>query len=289
MNNPQIFRLSSRLGMLNPPWKGNTLNDGVEMGPQAVHEALKTIGFSDENTKSFYYPLPHQIDPKNVFTVIADQSYVYSNEMSKSLSGGHSIVCIGGDHSISIAPFHAALSHYGAGNVGIIRIDSHPDILTRKTSTTGNIHGMWMRMFLDEFDDVSFAKLAANVRVEAHQVLYIGNLDSEPEEVDFISKQWICTYSRDDVLEVESQQKILKWTEPFDRLILDIDIDAFDKSVAPGTGIPAVHGLMEDDISFLRPLRQKICVLNMVEVNPHRDQHGQTARLAATLIGLFLP
>jgi arginase len=288
MKNPHFFLLSSRLGMLQPPWKGTALNEGVEEGPQSVCKLLTSSAFLEKNIDSFSCPLPYQIDLNNVYGVIAGESQKHSLAMQKVLKNGGTIVSIGGDHSVSIGSFHAVLSTFMPPDVLVIRVDSHPDILTRATSTTGNIHGMWMRMFLDTFDEEHFAKLSQHTHLPPSQVVYVGNLDSEPEEVRYMKTHGIASYSRSQLKDDIYMAPLLAHLHNYEHIILDIDIDAFDQTIAPGTGIPATRGLMENDLAFLLPFASKICALNMVEVNPNRDQNGQTARFAASLVDAFV-
>lgn len=69
-------------------------------------------------------------------------------------------------------------------------------------------------------------------------------------------------------------------------LYLSVDIDAFDPSLAPGTGNPEPLGLSVGDVvTVLAVLREcRVVGCDLVEVSPPFDPTGQTAMLAAWLV-----
>ncbi|MDR7542884.1 MAG: agmatinase [Armatimonadota bacterium] len=69
-------------------------------------------------------------------------------------------------------------------------------------------------------------------------------------------------------------------------IYLSVDIDAFDPSLAPGTGNPEPLGLSVDDfVTLLSVLREGYVVgCDITEVSPPFDPTGQTAVLAAWLV-----
>jgi arginase family enzyme len=73
-------------------------------------------------------------------------------------------------------------------------VDSHADINLRATSPTGNIHGMWLRPVVDHFDVVELDQLIEH-KVPADQLFYIGNLDLDPAEKEFIAQRHVGHYS----------------------------------------------------------------------------------------------
>lgn len=288
MKQPHFFALSSRLGMHNLPWKGNELNVGVEDGPDAIlTQEFLTADFPGAKTNSFHYKSIDQINPEEIFDVIAYETKLVSALIQQSLQDGEVPVSIGGDHTVSLAPLHAVLSIYDPKTVGVLRIDSHPDIHLKHTSKTGNVHGMWMRTFLDRFDDSAFEQLTQATKIAPNQCLYLGNLDMEEEEKRFIDEHAISCYSQEQLQQPEVQKQVLEWCRSFEHLVLDIDIDAFDATVAPGTGIPAEKGLFLKDLAFLFATNLPFASVELVEVNPCRDT-GQTVAFAQHLLQVVL-
>jgi agmatinase len=71
------------------------------------------------------------------------------------------------------------------------------------------------------------------------------------------------------------------------RYYLTIDIDAFDPSIAPGTGTPSHGGFHYYEIlEFVDGLARRggIVGVDLVEVAPDYDRSGITAMLAAQLL-----
>ena len=71
------------------------------------------------------------------------------------------------------------------------------------------------------------------------------------------------------------------------RLYLTIDIDAFDPSIAPGTGTPSHGGFLYYEVLELLDAlarRNPIAGIDLVEVAPDHDPTGSTAILAAQLL-----
>jgi len=285
---PAFISLESRLGMHRPPWKRSSLNVGVENGSQAVLSPTLLSHYPRSTHSHYRYTLPEQLNGQDVFEAMIEHSRNASALIQKQLHANRLPIIVGGDHSVSLASFHAIFSVIDPKKVGIIRIDSHPDLLLRHQSTTGNIHGMWMRPFLDMFDQETVAAFA-RPKLHGSQIIYIGNMDSEPGEINGMQHHKILQYDRNKLQDSEVESQIQTMIKQYNHIIVDIDIDAFDQSIAPATGIPAEHGLLLEDIDFLPNLvRSKLCCLNIVEVNPQLDVEHKTVALAQTLIRHFI-
>ena len=71
------------------------------------------------------------------------------------------------------------------------------------------------------------------------------------------------------------------------RLYLTIDVDAFDPSIAPGTGTPSHGGFLYYEVLELLDAlarRHAIAGVDLVEVAPNHDPTDSTAILAAQLL-----
>lgn len=72
-----------------------------------------------------------------------------------------------------------------------------------------------------------------------------------------------------------------------ERYYLSVDIDAFDPSIAPGTGTPSHGGFLYYEVlELIDALSQRgeIVGLDLVEVSPDHDPAGVTSILAAQLL-----
>ena len=95
-----------------------------------------------------------------------------------------------------------------------------------------------------------------------------------------------------DILSVRHLRKlgvegILERVPAGKRYYLTIDIDAFDPSIAPGTGTPSHGGFLYYEVlEFLDGLSKRgdIVGVDLVEVAPDYDRTGSTAILAAQVL-----
>ncbi|MBK7413086.1 MAG: arginase family protein [Ignavibacteria bacterium] len=75
------------------------------------------------------------------------------------------------------------------------------------------------------------------------------------------------------------------------RTYVSLDMDAFASAYAPGVSAPAADGFTPHEIaSCLRTAAASgsLAAFDVVEVNPHFDVDGRTAKLAATMINEVL-
>ncbi len=74
-------------------------------------------------------------------------------------------------------------------------------------------------------------------------------------------------------------------------VMVTMDMDVLDQSVAPGVSAPATNGLSLDlwlHAAFCAGANPKVLSLDISEMNPEFDRDGQTARVAALTIWHFL-
>ena len=75
------------------------------------------------------------------------------------------------------------------------------------------------------------------------------------------------------------------------RIHVSLDMDALDPSVAPGVGTPVTGGLTFREAHLLMEIlaeAEKVCSLDIVEVNPILDEGNRTAEVAVALTASLL-
>lgn len=135
------------------------------------------------------------------------------------------LLCLGGDHAISIGPIMAAAAIYP--NLGVLQVDAHLDLRDIWNGSRFN-HACVMRRVVED------------MRLSAVQV---GIRSFSSEEADFIRH---CKLSPFFAHQIPLND--LSWIpQVVDRLpehvYLTIDLDGLDPSVLPGTGTPEPGGL----------------------------------------------
>lgn len=264
----------------------------TSIGPK---EILCTNGFLDRYRNKTRIIHVQNSSPKgNDFLFRLGKSYakvtnIIVDEMEKTKVDTQ--VMIGGDHSTASPALAALLERKDPEQVGVIIIDSHGDIHNAKSSPSKNFHGMWLRAHISQFDVSSIEKYAYK-KLPTKNVLYIGDLDLEPEEQEYITKHGIQVISKDDLVR-DFQGEIKKIREFIDNhahLHLSIDIDAMDKTIAPGTGIPAEDGLLSEQIfPILEVASEKNNLsIDLTEVDPEFDGSNKTVMLAQSMLHTLL-
>jgi arginase len=153
---------------------------------------------------------------------------------------------IGGDHSMGIGSVGASLNKYGPG-LKVIWIDAHADINTRKSSPSGNFHGMPLAFLtgLDKSDDFDYI---CNL-LPFENLCYIGIRDLDEEEISVVKKHNIKTVLTenfnnhiDTVIE-----NIINWVGN-SPVHISFDVDSLDPKYIQYTGTRVSEGLDLDQL-----------------------------------------
>lgn len=186
-------------------------------------------------------------------------------------------IVLGGDHSI-LWPDAAALADvYGAGKVGVIHFDAHPDcsndLLGHPVSHATPIR----RLIEDEHvPGRNFVQIGLRSAISPDDALF-GWMREHGLRTHFMAE--IDRRGFDTVLE----QAIAEALDGPEYVYLSLDIDVLDPAFAPGTGTPEPPGLTNRE---LLPAIRRICHetplvgMEVVEVAPHLDP-GYTTTMNA--------
>lgn len=185
-----IVKSRSRFGMKYIPFGGKELNIGVENGPDEILTEGFLKKFNNYNILDFNFSLPENVDDDKYYSFMAKEISELSQKIKKEVIDNNIdyILNVGGDHSIASSSLLSVVKLMKDKKVGVIMFDSHGDLHLKKTSPTGNYHGMWLRPFWDIYDDIEIQKII-DISLEGDQLLFIGNLLVEEEEVNFLSNR----------------------------------------------------------------------------------------------------
>lgn len=284
---PHFFKVHSRFGLINVPYKWSELNIGVEDGCDAVLSEKFLTNFPNSHISEYLFPNYEAIDQKNYWHILAEHLRKCSELISQSIGENERQVIIGGDHSVTFSSFAAVLKRFDSQKVGYIQFDSQGDIHTISSSYSGNFHGMFVRPFVDTFDDLEIDQLIPH-KIPIENVLYIGNLDLEIEETDYFSDKKIKNIVKDDM--EKGRQHILDmvhtFIDKFEHIHITFDVDVFHRSLVLATGTPAIDGWMKDDIFQILTIlnKHKSFTFDLVEVNPTKPRAEQTISLAQEVL-----
>lgn len=134
-----------------------------------------------------------------------------------------SIAVLGGDCLVSLAPFAWLQEKYG-DKLGVLWIDSHPDVQTPLQFTNAHAHVLAALMGIGDIDLVS----AVKTPLAAEKIMIAGIHAPLPYEAAFIKEQGISTCSPHEVRSGAS--KIVNWLkeQKIEYLAIHIDLDVLD-------------------------------------------------------------
>ena len=188
------------------------------------------------------------------------------------LAAGAIPVCIGGDHSVTYPILQAHAAAAGEGPLPyLVHLDTHMDF---DSYGTMYYHGTPIRR--------SFSGgLVSGVTQVGIRGFNSGKSDWEEAKslgVDVVTST---------VFKQEGIERVLASVPEGAPLYITIDIDAFDPSIAPGTGTPEPGGLTYlEGRGLLQALAShgRVVGLDLVEVSPPYDHAELTSILAARLL-----
>jgi agmatinase len=279
MRLPMRSAPARRLGIVGVPFDTTTsFRPGARFGPEAIRSMSALL--------RPFHP-SHGIDLGGVSAAdLGDAPVVPGNVvetygrveafLEPHLTAGTVPICIGGDHSISLATLRALRAVHGP--LALVQLDSHGDTWDEYFGERYT-HGTVFRRAIEE----ELIDPAASIQVGLRGSLYKSDDARQSEQLG------LEVVSADELAElgaIRASQRILERVDSAPAFI-SFDVDFVDPSSAPGTGTPEIGGPSSAEaIRLLRALAGlRLVGADCVEVSPGFDGPGQTtALLGATVI-----
>jgi len=281
-----IFKIGDNIeadvAVLGAPFdSGSQFRSGSRMGPRSIREASTLFSFGhagayDHEDDVVYLPTETtrivdigDADIIHTDTIKSHENIEYG--VKKILDANAMPVVLGGDHSINIPCINAFKNQEA---IHVVQIDAHLDFVDERHGVRLG-HGNPMR------------RASEKEYVSGLTQIGIRNVSSTTREGYINAKEKgsvICSVREFRKIGVE---EILKKIPQNIRYYLTIDIDAFDPSIAAGTGTPSHGGFYYYEIlEFLDGLtkRGNVVGIDLCEVAPDYDLSGTTSTLAAQLL-----
>ncbi|TPW16980.1 MAG: arginase [Halothiobacillaceae bacterium] len=266
-----------------------------DMGPLAIQSRgllprLQALGY----TAQWYTlaPPPTADGDPHKLAHIAHYCQNLARGVSDSLNSGAFFYVIGGDHSCAVGTWSGVYQAlHTQGDIGLIWIDAHMDSHTVESSPSGAIHGMPLAALLG-YGDTRLTTIAGAVpKLKPEHLCLIGVRSFEPAEAELLNRLGVRIFYNSEVTErgladvmVEARAIVKRGTIAYG---ISIDIDAIDPDDAPGVGSPEPAGLSAQAlIAELHHGRhdEHLVGVEVVELNPQRDDRNRTADLAVELL-----
>ena len=274
--------IKADVAVLGAPFDfGSQWRSGARFGPRAVREASTLFAFGHAGAYDHEDDVVYLPPDQTRIVDIGDADIVHTDTISSHanielavrnlLSQGALPVVIGGDHSVNI-PCISAFSDREPMHV--VQIDAHLDFVDERHGVRFG-HGNPMRRAAEKEYITGLTQIGIrNVSSTSKE----GYDDARRMGSDILSVRQFRRLGADGVLDRIPASK---------NYYVTIDIDAFDPSIAPGTGTPSHGGFLYYEVlEILDGLarRGSIKGMDLVEVAPDYDRSGITAILAAQLL-----
>ncbi len=269
---PELSSLEkARYVVLPLPYEVTTsYQKGAKFGPRAIIEASRNMELYDEEAGAEPSEAGIHTTEDLLFPSIAPEDMVKNVEeaVGSFLSKGKFVICLGGEHSLTLPAFLAHQRHYK--DLGILQMDAHADLRASYEGTLFN-HACVMRRIVGA----------------ARGVVQVGIRSLCQEEADFLrarKKPWPVIWASECQGGDAWMDKALDALP--DQVYLTVDLDGFDPSLVPCTGTPEPGGLQwYPVIRFLKRLCSEKTVVGMdiMELAPD-GVHFASDFLAARLI-----
>ena len=275
-------KIEADIAVLGAPFDaGSQFRSGARMGPRGIREASTLFSFGhggayDHEDNITYLPADTTriVDIGDADIIHTDTIQSHANiefGVKKILEAKAIPVVLGGDHSVNIPCINAFRNE---DPIHIIQIDAHLD-------------------FVNERHGVRFGH--GNPMYRASEKEYVSGMTQ-------IGIRNVSSTAREGYIEAKERgskifsvrqfrkmgiSQILNTIPKNIRYYLTIDIDAFDPSIASGTGTPSHGGFYYYEILELIDGLTKqgnIAGLDLVEVAPDYDITNSTSTLAAQLL-----
>jgi len=274
--------IDADIAVLGAPYDmGTQYRAGARFGPRAIREASTLFSFGHDGAYDFEDDVVYL--PKDSVTLVdvGDADIIHTDSIQSLdnieiavraiLEANALPVVLGGDHAVHI-PCIRAFSDQEP--VHLVHIDAHLDFVDDRHGVRYG-HGNPIRRASEMAHVVGITQLG------------IRNVSSSNRaDYDAARKAGSDILSVRQVRELGTQ-KVIQRVPANARYYVTIDIDAFDPSIAPGTGTPSHGGFLYYEVlEFLEGLckRGNIVGIDLCEVAPDYDLSGTTAFLAAQVL-----
>ena len=260
---------------------GSQFRSGARMGPRGIREASTLFSFGHGGAYDHEDDITYLPSDSTKIVDIGDADIIHTDTIKshenikfgvKKIIEAKAIpVILGGDHSINIPCIDAFEDQE---SIHVIQIDAHLDFVDERHGVRYR-HGNPMRRASEKSYVSGMTQIGIrNVSSTAKE----GYIDARTKGSKIFSVRHLREMGIDKILEQIPKDK---------RYYITIDIDAFDPSIASGTGTPSHGGFYYYEILELLDgiIKQgKVVGLDLVEVAPDYDLTNSTATLAAQLL-----
>ena len=260
---------------------GSQYRSGARMGPRGIREASTLFSFGHSGAYDHEDDITYLSVENTKIVDIGDADIIHTDTLKshenikfgvKKILKSNSIpIILGGDHSINIPSIDAFEDQEP---IHIIQIDAHLDFVDERHGVRYG-HGNPMKRASEKSYVSGITQIGIrNVSSTAKE----GYDDAKKSGSKIFSVRHLRDMGIKNILDNVPRNK---------RYYITIDIDAFDPSIASGTGTPSHGGFYYYEVLELLDglIKQgNVVGLDLVEVAPDYDLTNSTSTLAAQIL-----
>ncbi len=274
--------IKADVAVLGAPFDfGSQFRSGARMGPRGIREASTLFSFGhagayDHEDDITYLPsdTTNIVDLGDADIIHTDTIKSHQNiklGVKKILHSKAIPIVLGGDHSVNIPCIDA---FEDVSEFHLIQIDAHLDFVDERHGVRFG-HGNPMRRASEKSYVTGMTQIGIrNVSSTAKD----GYVDARSKGSSIFSVRQYREMGINKIVDTIPKNK---------NYYITIDIDAFDPSIAPGTGTPSHGGFYYYEVLELLDMiiqRGDVIGMDLVEVAPDYDLTFSTSTLAAQLL-----
>jgi arginase len=293
---------TNHIEMIGVPLDLGAGRRGVDMGPSAMRIAgitgkLEKLDYEVIDTGDLRIEVPEVLAVENLNLkylkeILAAVTHL-AQAAESTIEKGHFPLVLGGDHSIAMGTISGVASAFQKQDrqPGVLWIDAHGDMNTHETTPSGNIHGMPFAAILGKGAPELISVCGDFRKVKPENAVLVGARCLDPREQKLIRESGITVFTMEDIdrrgifeIMLEALEIATSYT---DGLHLSLDMDVLDPQIAPGVGTPVRGGLTYREAHTAMEMiarSEKLCSMEVVEVNPILDHRNATAEMAVELV-----
>jgi arginase len=265
MSSPDAGTLPvTTISLLGIPFDANSSYlRGPAQAPKAIREELYSGSSNlwtedgiDLGRKNSFHDAGDVAIPEDGDAFAAIESAV-----TQILKLGHPLICLSGDHSVTYPTVKAFRSYYR--DLTILHFDAHPDLYDELDGNRLSHACPFARIM-----EAGLARRLVQVgirTINSHQLSQAARFN-----VEVITMRNLARFGE------------LKFEGP---LFISLDIDVLDPAFAPGISHYEPGGMsVREVLGCIQGLRVPLVGADIVEYNPTRDVHGQTATVCAKFL-----
>lgn len=236
LNNPHLPITDIHIGIIGVPYDGSVTHErGASEAPDVLREISADRWPLTENLVDLK---TLQVRDFGDATVDNDDAFATQKAVTTAVTpiveAGAIPLVLGGDHSITSAVVKA----FQSKKLGILWIDSHPDLMDTYKGLKGKKESKWNHA-------CALRRICELDHVDLENVLIFGVRDFIPEELQFIHKNHIEVMYAQELHKMSETAIVERIGEKFMNIpvYISFDIDVLDPAYAPGTGAPIPGGI----------------------------------------------